>query len=120
MRTSRLLLVALCLSLVAVCQQTVREIQSAGPGAAGPSDNRKELSAEDRKAAAGLLKNSEAEARGLSPELKAYALAQLARGYSRIDPSKAPLMLADAFRASTEMSSDDAFAKQQLQRDILF
>ena len=67
-----------------------------------------------------MLKSSEAEARGLKPELRAYALAQLARGYSRIEPAKAPAVLVDAFTATLAIESDDKFSKQTLQRDILF
>src|SRR5204863_2860882 len=60
MRIPHLLFVAVCLSVLALSQQTIREVQNAGPGAPAQNDKKKELSAEDRKAAAALLKTSEA------------------------------------------------------------
>ena len=125
MHSLRLLLAVLvlvCLSRAGSAQQINREVQNVGPGdpAEGDRKPRKELSAEERKTAAALLKTSDAESRALPADLRAYALMQVARGYSQVDPSKAPAILGDAFLATTAMSSDDAFTKQSLQRDILF
>jgi len=122
MRSVRLFLAWLCLATLVTAQQVNREVQSVrnGNGSQAEAKPNKELTAEERKAAASMLKASEPEARGLSPELRAYALEQIARGYAQIEPDKAPAILIDAFTATLSIESDDKFTKNSLQRDILF
>jgi len=122
MRFSRLPFALMCLSIAVTAQQVNREVQNVrgGDRPQAESKPKKELSAEERKAAASMLKATEPEARALPPELRAYALQQIARGYSQIEPAKAPAILADAFTATLSIESDDKFTKNALQRDILF
>src|SRR5947208_3056853 len=93
-------------SIVASGQEVSRQVQTVtgGEGLQGERKPKKELTSEERKTAASLLKISEAEARALKPDLRAYALLQVARGYSQVSPSKAPALLKDAFLATTEIS----------------
>jgi len=122
MRFSCLPFALACLSIAVTAQQVNREVQNVrgGDRPQAESKPKKELSAVERKAAASMLKATEPEARALPPELRAYALQQIARGYSQIEPAKAPAILADAFTATLSIESDDKFTKNALQRDILF
>lgn len=122
MRLRGLFLLFVCLSIFVTAQQVNQQVQNVRSGDRAEADSRpkKEITAEERKAAASLLKASEPEARVLPPELRAYALQQIARGYSQIEPAKAPSILVDAFNATVAIESDDKFTKNSLQRDILF
>lgn len=55
-----------------------------------------------------LLKAAEAEAGGLSPEMRAVVLWQASQGYDRIDPSRRVPLLNDAFRAAVSIPDDNA------------
>ena len=111
-----------CLSIMAGAQQVNQQVQNVNAGdrpSESEKEQGKELTSAERKGAASLLKATEAEARALPADLRAYALLQLARGYSRIEPAKAPSLLTDAFSATTAISPDDKMAKESLQREIL-
>jgi len=122
MRLCRLLLAFVCLSIWVAARQINQQVQSVRSGDRAEADSKpkKELTADERKAAASMLKAREPEARALPPELRAYALQQIARGYSQIEPAKAPAILVDSFTATLAIESDDKFTKNSLQRDILF
>src|SRR5215472_16988454 len=77
-----------------------------------------DLSPEKRKLALSMLRTGEAEARTLPPDLRSYALAQVARGYARIQSPRTAQVLADAFASSYVVP--DYLSKPRLQRDILF
>ena len=47
-----------------------------------------------------LLKASEAEAAGLQPEMRAFVLWQVSRGYSQLQPEKSKAILRDALRVT--------------------
>lgn len=121
MRTPRLLVFLSFLALTTNAQQLTREPRNAAAndGTQLGSSPRKELGTEERQAAASIMKVTEAEARALAPDLQSYALAQIARGYSRIKPSLVPSILADAFAATSAIRPDDKLSKQALQSDIL-
>ncbi|MBV9435713.1 MAG: hypothetical protein JOZ44_06655 [Acidobacteria bacterium] len=108
-------------SLFATPQQINQQLNTvSAPGGERPEKKAgKELTVDERKTAASLLKTSEAEARGLPADLRAYALLQVARGYSQIEPTKAPALLSDAFSATLVIAPDDKLAKESLQREIL-
>jgi hypothetical protein len=76
-----------------------------------------DLSPEKRKLALTMLRTGEAEARSLPPDLRCYALAQVARGYARIDSPRTKPVLVDAFASSYGL--DPHNSKTKLQRDIL-
>ncbi|SRR5258708_6847033 len=103
MHALRLLIVLMFLAIVSDAQQVNREARKAlaGDDTQSNTSPRKELGTEERQAAASMLKVTEAEARALAPDLQSYALAQIARGYSRIKPSLVPSVLADAFAATS-------------------
>jgi len=47
-----------------------------------------------------LLQSAQAEAAALQPDMRAYVLMQVADGYQKLDPSKANVLLKEAFTAS--------------------
>jgi hypothetical protein len=89
-----------------------------GKQAQPPTGHVSELGPEKRKIALSMLKTGEAEARTLPPDLRSYALAQVARGYARMESPRTTQVLADAFASSYVVS--DYLSKPRLQRDILF
>jgi len=107
--------------MLAVVLASVLDANSSGQDA----DSRKQaqpatgsaMSAEKRKVALSMLKMGEVEARTLPPDLRCYALAQVARGYARLESSRAPQVLADAFASSYGL--EPKITKPRLQRDIL-
>ena len=119
MRLGTVLLLA-CLWTPASTQQVNQQAENAAAEALSQSEKKpsKELTSEERKAAASMLKVGEAEARALPPDLRAYALLQVARGYSRIEAAKAPELLTEAFTATTAIS-EDKMVRQSLQSQIL-
>jgi hypothetical protein len=75
-----------------------------------------------------LLKNAEAEATGLQPDMRAYIQLLVARGYQKTDPRKAITLLEQAFTATeaiTVAGSGDCWkdeacrTRQWLQTEIL-
>jgi hypothetical protein len=77
-----------------------------------------ELSTEQRRRAAKLLQAATANSTDLSPAMRAYALSQIARAYSRTQPAKVGSILEDAFQAAIAIPQEERF-KVDLERDIL-
>ena len=77
-----------------------------------------ELSTEQRRRAGKLLQDATANSADLSPAMRAYALSQIARAYSRTQPATVGAVLEDAFQATINIPQEERF-KVDLQRDIL-
>jgi hypothetical protein len=61
----------------------------------------------DQRRGLGLLKASEAEAAGLQPEMRAFVLWQVSRGYSQLQPEKSKAVLREALKV-TEAVEDSS------------
>ena len=121
MRFSRLslILVFTATSLFALQEPTTVQQQQRALGGA-PREEKKlpELSTEQRKRAGKLLQDATANSADLSPAMRAYALSQIARAYSRTQPAKVGPILEDAFQAAVAIPQEERF-KVDLERDIL-
>lgn len=113
------LLAMLFMAILVQAQDTASHVQSLSSSeklksTTAPTST---LSPEKRKLALSMLKLGEAEARTLPPDLRCYALGQVARGYARIQSPRAAPVLADAFASSYGL--DPHLSKPELQSDIL-
>jgi hypothetical protein len=120
MQAFRLLITALFIAVLVQAQDLIRTAQDPNSGekpkaSTAPANA---LSLDRGKLALTMLRNGEAEARTLPPDLRSYALAQVARGYARIQSPRTSQVLADAFASSYVIP--DYLSKPRLQRDILF
>ena len=97
---------------------TVQQQQRVQGGERQEEKKLPELSSEQRRRASKLLQDAAANSADLSPAMRAYALSQIARAYSRTQPAKVGLILEDAFQASIAIPQEERF-KVDLQRDIL-
>ncbi len=99
---ARCALVLLLLSLLCLAQS---KPAAKNPAPAKPVPPKPKLTPEQQHGLR-LLKASEAEAAGLQPEMRAFALWQVSRGYSKILPGKSKSMLLEAFKV-TESVDDN-------------
>jgi hypothetical protein len=97
---------------------TVQQQQRARGGERQEEKKTPELSTEQRRRAGKLLQDATANSSDLSPAMRAYALSQIARAYSRTQPAKVAAVLEDAFQATIAIPQEERF-KVDLQRDIL-
>ncbi|PYX93059.1 MAG: hypothetical protein DMG67_05260, partial [Acidobacteria bacterium] len=118
MQGCRLLTAMLFMAILVQPQDTASRAQNPSNGENPKSTTTPgTLSPEKRKLALSMLRTSETEARGLPPDLRCYALAQVARGYARIQSPRAAPVFADAFASSYGL--DPFLSKSKLQSDIL-
>lgn len=113
-----LVLILGAIALLAQEPTTVQQQQRALSGAAREEKKLPELSTEQRKRAGKLLQDATANSADLSPAMRAYALSQIARAYSRTQPAKVGATLEDAFQAAVAIPQEERF-KVDLEKDIL-
>src|SRR5690242_3135276 len=70
-------------------QQQQHQLQISVGGADNDRPSEAKVTAEQKKLGTQLLQRAEMEAAGLPPGMRAYALAQVANGYARVDRAKA-------------------------------
>src|SRR5690348_6597416 len=97
---------------------TVQQQQRTQAGERQEEKKSPELSTEQRRRAGKLLQDATANTADLSPAMRAYALSQIARAYSRTHPAKVGSILEDAFQAAIAIPQEERF-KVDLERDIL-
>ncbi|HKD00935.1 MAG TPA: hypothetical protein VKB77_00815 [Terriglobales bacterium] len=100
------MLVVLLLCLPALAQQKVTPASSTSRSHPAGTLARPKLTPDEQR---GLrqLKNSQAESAGLQPEMRAFVLWQVARGYSKLRPEKGAGVLREAMQVAMSMQEEN-------------